>query len=45
MRNTDKPLAGQRLGLFGRGGSGKSTPTGFFAQALAVAGYSVSVTF
>ena len=43
MRNTDKPLAGQRLGLFGRGGSGKSTTTVFLAQALAEAGYPVSV--
>jgi CO dehydrogenase nickel-insertion accessory protein CooC1 len=36
-------LAGQRIGLFGRGGSGKSTTTVFLARALAEAGYPVCV--
>ncbi|HHY87053.1 MAG TPA: P-loop NTPase [Verrucomicrobia bacterium] len=38
-----KPLHGQRIGLFGRGGSGKSTTTVFLARALAEAGYPVCV--
>lgn len=38
-----KPLLGQRIGLFGRGGSGKSTTTVFLARALAEAGYGVCV--
>jgi CO dehydrogenase nickel-insertion accessory protein CooC1 len=38
-----KPLAGQRIGMFGRGGSGKSTCTVFLAKALAEAGYGVCV--
>ena len=42
MRNTHKPLQGPRLGLFGRGGSGQSTTTGFLAQALAERGYPVT---
>lgn len=37
------PLAGQRIGLFGRGGSGKSTCTVLLAKALARAGYAVCV--
>lgn len=43
MKQSDKPLAGQRIGLFGRGGSGKSTTTVFLARALTAAGYGVSV--
>ena len=39
----NKSLAGQRIGLFGRGGSGKSTTTVFLARALAEAGYPVCV--
>jgi CO dehydrogenase nickel-insertion accessory protein CooC1 len=42
-KNADKPLAGQRIGLFGRGGSGKSTCTVLLAKALARAGYGVCV--
>lgn len=38
-----KPLHGQRIGLFGRGGSGKSTTTVFLARALTQAGYPVCV--
>ncbi len=43
MTNVEKPLAGQRIGLFGRGGSGKSTCTVLLAKALAKAGYAVCV--
>jgi CO dehydrogenase maturation factor len=38
-----QPLAGQRIGLFGRGGCGKSTCTVLLAKALARAGYAVCV--
>jgi CO dehydrogenase nickel-insertion accessory protein CooC1 len=42
--NSDNPpLAGRRIGVFGRGGSGKSTCVVLLAQALAKAGYSVCV--
>jgi CO dehydrogenase maturation factor len=40
---TNKPLAGQRIGVFGRGGCGKSTCTVLLARALANNGYSVCV--
>lgn len=43
MISERKPLAGQRIGLFGRGGSGKSTCTVLLAKALAKAGYTVCV--
>lgn len=43
MKATRAPLAGQRIGFFGRGGSGKSTCLVFVAGALAKAGYSVCV--
>lgn len=43
MNTGNKPLAGQRIGLFGRGGSGKSTCTVLLAKALAKAGYAVGV--
>jgi CO dehydrogenase nickel-insertion accessory protein CooC1 len=43
MNTKDKPLAGQRIGLFGRGGSGKSTCTVLLAKALAKTGYTVCV--
>jgi Mrp family chromosome partitioning ATPase len=43
MNTEDKPLAGQRIGIFGRGGSGKSTCTVLLAKALAQAGYAVCV--
>jgi CO dehydrogenase nickel-insertion accessory protein CooC1 len=39
----EKSLAGYRIGLFGRGGSGKSTCVVLLAKALAKAGYSVCV--
>jgi len=35
----DKPLSGIRLGLFGKGGSGKSTVTVLLARGLAQRGY------
>jgi len=43
MNSLIKPLAGQRIGIFGRGGSGKSTCTVLLAKALAKAGYVVCV--
>jgi CO dehydrogenase nickel-insertion accessory protein CooC1 len=43
MKTGNNSLAGQRIGLFGRGGSGKSTCTVLLAKALAKAGYSVCV--
>ena len=43
MISENKPLAGQRIGLFGRGGSGKSICTVLLAKALAKAGYAVYV--
>jgi CO dehydrogenase maturation factor len=43
MKSIEKSLAGQRIGLFGRGGCGKSTITVFLAHALAEKGYPVSV--
>lgn len=38
-----RPLDGKRIGVFGKGGSGKSTITAFLAAALAEAGYPVVV--
>jgi len=43
MKNTKAKLNGQRIGIFGRGGCGKSTTTVFLAQALREAGYPVAV--
>lgn len=43
MNTGNKSLAGQRIGLFGRGGSGKSTCTVLLAKALTQAGYTVCV--
>jgi len=43
MRSKQPPLNGQRIGLFGRGGSGKSTTTVFLARALRKSGYPVCV--
>ncbi|HLE50506.1 MAG TPA: P-loop NTPase [Anaerolineales bacterium] len=37
------PLSGKRIGLFGKGGSGKSTVTVLLARALRERGYSVCV--
>lgn len=38
-----KPLDGLRIGMFGKGGAGKSTVTVFLATALREAGYAVAV--
>jgi CO dehydrogenase nickel-insertion accessory protein CooC1 len=38
-----KPLDGSRIGIFGKGGSGKSTATVLLARSLARAGYDVCV--
>jgi CO dehydrogenase nickel-insertion accessory protein CooC1 len=43
MNSETNPLAGQRIGVFGRGGSGKSTCVVLLARALARAGYAVCV--
>jgi CO dehydrogenase nickel-insertion accessory protein CooC1 len=43
MTREDMPLTGMRLGLFGKGGAGKSTATVLLAEALAERGYSVLV--
>lgn len=40
---SEKQLAGKRIGVFGKGGSGKSTVVVLLAQALAQGGYSVAV--
>ncbi len=39
----DRPLSGSRLGVFGKGGAGKSTVTVFVAETLQALGYSVLV--
>jgi len=43
MKNENQPLTGQRIGVFGRGGSGKSTCVVLLAKTLARAGYAVCV--
>ncbi len=43
MAREDMPLSGLRLGIFGKGGSGKSTVTVLLADALLERGYSVLV--
>jgi CO dehydrogenase maturation factor len=43
MNTTRRPLEGKRIGLFGKGGAGKSTTTVLLAQALRVRGYQVCV--
>jgi CO dehydrogenase nickel-insertion accessory protein CooC1 len=40
---TNKTLVGKRIGIFGKGGSGKSTFAVLFARALRAAGYQVVV--
>ena len=39
----DKPLAGKRIGVVGKGGSGKSTLTALLSRALSKHGYKVCV--
>ncbi len=43
MTKSDMPLSGFRLGIFGKGGAGKSTATVLMADALRERGYSVLV--
>jgi CO dehydrogenase nickel-insertion accessory protein CooC1 len=43
MGNHTKPLAGLRIGVFGKGGAGKSTATVLLAKALLNQGYEVCV--
>jgi CO dehydrogenase nickel-insertion accessory protein CooC1 len=43
VNGASKPLTGQRIGVFGRGGSGKSTCAVLLAKALTTAGYTVCV--
>jgi CO dehydrogenase maturation factor len=43
MEHNTKPLDSNRIGIFGKGGSGKSTVTVLLARALAHAGYDVCV--
>jgi CO dehydrogenase nickel-insertion accessory protein CooC1 len=43
MATSDMPLSGLRLGVFGKGGAGKSTATVLLADALRERGYSVLV--
>ncbi len=41
MKDSARPLAGERIGIFGKGGSGKSTVAVLLAQALRSVGYEV----
>lgn len=41
MSDSIKPLAGKRIGIFGKGGSGKSTVAVFLAKGLRAHGYAV----
>ena len=43
MLNEENNLSGKRIGLFGKGGSGKSTVTVLLAKALKKSGYDVCV--
>lgn len=43
LAEKEKALSGQRIGIFGKGGSGKSTVTVLLAKALKKAGYEVCV--
>lgn len=43
IKEKEKPLAGKRIGIFGKGGSGKSTVAVLLAQALKDNGYGVAV--
>jgi CO dehydrogenase nickel-insertion accessory protein CooC1 len=43
LTEKEKVLSGQRIGIFGKGGSGKSTVTVLLAKALKKSGYAVCV--
>jgi len=43
MAEKEKALAGERIGIFGKGGSGKSTVTVLLARALEESGYQVYI--
>ena len=43
MTDTSNPLSDKRIGVFGKGGSGKSTVTVLLARALVARGYDVCV--
>ena len=43
MKSSNKPLKGKRIGLFGKGGCGKSMITILLAKALRVLGYDVCI--
>ena len=43
MAENDRTLAGKRIGVFGKGGAGKSTVTVLLARALRERGYAVCV--
>ena len=43
MTETTRQLAERRIGVFGKGGSGKSTVTVLLARALVARGYDVCV--
>jgi CO dehydrogenase nickel-insertion accessory protein CooC1 len=43
MAEKEKPLAGERIGIFGKGGSGKSTIAVLLARALEGCGYRVHI--
>ena len=43
IKEQEKSLTGKRIGIFGKGGSGKSTVAVLLAKALKNAGYGVAV--
>ena len=43
LSNKEQALNGKRIGIFGKGGSGKSSVTVLLAKALKKSGYDVSV--
>ena len=43
IKEQEKPLSGKRIGIFGKGGSGKSTVTVLLAKTLKELGYGVAI--